>query len=174
MELMCIKNSHENGCMWPFEGYSPVFVVDVRHTRWVNSFSLYSLQIFSASLACTTKFRIFTCHHSFSKLIEKFFFLFSSSVHNTILAWILHEIKKIGTHETKQISHHWICKDQFLYSNHRIKWSFPTTQAGTSIVLVTQVLFPKWVKNFIFLFFFALISFSPSMRVIEIAYWFHR
>ena len=37
MELMCIKRRHENGCMWPFEGYSPILVVHVCNQRWVNS-----------------------------------------------------------------------------------------------------------------------------------------
>lgn len=37
MELMCIKRRHENGCMWPSEGYSPAVVVVAEfYTRWVT------------------------------------------------------------------------------------------------------------------------------------------
>lgn len=38
MELMCIKRRHENGCLWPSEGYSPATVVVIAefYTRWVT------------------------------------------------------------------------------------------------------------------------------------------
>lgn len=67
MELMCIKHRHENGCMWPFEGYSPVLVVDVRHTRWVNSFSLFIY----LSLSCITIFNFVhaTIHFAINRKI---------------------------------------------------------------------------------------------------------
>lgn len=139
MELMCIKHRHENGCMWPFEGYSPVLVVDVRHTRWVNSFSLFSFYLLSLSLSTIFDFAHATIHFAINrKILLSLFLQYTPHTIQILHIWLQYYCGH-GTHEIKQISHHWICKDPFLFMNHRIKLSFPIIQADTSIVLVTQI-----------------------------------
>lgn len=65
MELMCIKRRHENGCMWPFEGYSPILVVHVCNQRLVNSYCNSS----SLPFICKLIENFMYCIFSFSFLL---------------------------------------------------------------------------------------------------------
>lgn len=89
MELMCMKRRHENGCMWPFEGYSPILVVAVCYQRWVNSFYTYIPPSSPFICKLIENFVPTSLHTNTSKykFYVSLFFFFSKCVFYFILKW---------------------------------------------------------------------------------------